>query len=74
MGLDDCCFDLTGLAPTPDQVREFVIDNTPDAYDRLVDRLISSPHFGERMAMWWLDLVRYADSIGYHSDNPIESA
>jgi hypothetical protein len=64
-------FDLTGLAPTPDQVREFVDDDTPDAYERLVNRLLSSPHFGERMAMWWLDLVRYADSIGYHSDNPM---
>src|SRR5262249_58727261 len=38
---------------------------------KLVDRLIASPHFGERMAVWWLDLVRYADSIGYHSDNPM---
>ncbi|HSZ55828.1 MAG TPA: PSD1 and planctomycete cytochrome C domain-containing protein [Tepidisphaeraceae bacterium] len=64
-------FDLTGLAPTEAEVRQFVHDDTPDAYDRLVDRLMSSPHFGERMAMWWLDLVRYADSIGYHSDNPM---
>ncbi|HEY8746354.1 MAG TPA: PSD1 and planctomycete cytochrome C domain-containing protein, partial [Tepidisphaeraceae bacterium] len=64
-------FDLVGLPPTPEQVRQFVSDTTPDAYERLVNRLISSPHYGERMAAWWLDLVRYADSIGYHSDNPM---
>ena len=45
-------------------------DNSPDAYEKVVDRLLASEHFGERMAVWWLDLVRYADSIGYHSDNP----
>jgi uncharacterized protein DUF1553/uncharacterized protein DUF1549/cytochrome c len=64
-------FDLTGLPPTPEEVRAFVADQSPDAYERLVDRLLASPHFGERMAVWWLDLVRYADSIGYHSDNPM---
>ena len=64
-------FDLIGLPPTPEEVHQFVSDDRPDAYQRLVNRLISSPHFGERMAMWWLDLVRYADSIGYHSDNPM---
>jgi len=63
--------DLTGLAPAPEEVTRFRDDASPDAYPRLVTRLISSPHYGERMAVWWLDLVRYADSIGYHSDNPM---
>ncbi|MDY3553859.1 PSD1 and planctomycete cytochrome C domain-containing protein [Gemmata sp. JC717] len=64
-------FDLTGLPPTPEEVRAFVNDKAPDAYEKRVDKLLASPHFGERMAVWWLDLVRYADSIGYHSDNPM---
>jgi hypothetical protein len=64
-------FDLTGLPPTPEEVKAFVEDKSPDAYEKVVDRLLSSPHHGERMAVWWLDLVRYADSAGYHSDNPI---
>jgi mono/diheme cytochrome c family protein len=64
-------FDLTGLPPSPKDVEEFVNDKSADAYEKLVDRLLASPHFGERMAVWWLDLVRYADSIGYHSDNPM---
>ncbi|MDB5334004.1 MAG: Protein of unknown function (DUF1553)/Protein of unknown function (DUF1549)/Planctomycete, partial [Phycisphaerales bacterium] len=62
-------FDLTGLPPLPKEVAEFVNDKSADAYEKVVDRLLASPHFGERMAVWWLDLVRYADSIGYHSDN-----
>ncbi|MDX1925075.1 MAG: PSD1 and planctomycete cytochrome C domain-containing protein [Pirellulaceae bacterium] len=64
-------FDLLGLPPTPDQVQQFVNDQSPEAYERLVDDLLASPHFGERMAMWWLDLVRYADSVGYHGDQPM---
>jgi hypothetical protein len=64
-------FDLIGLPPTQAEVNAFVNDAAPDAYERLVDRLLASPHFGERMAVPWLDLVRYADSIGYHSDNPM---
>ena len=64
-------FDLTGLPPTPEDVRVFVNDKSPDAYEKLVDKLLASPHYGERMAVWWLDLVRYADTIGYHSDNPM---
>ena len=64
-------FDLTGLPPTPKDVDAFVNDKSTDAYEKQVDRLMASPHFGERMAMYWLDLVRYADSIGYHSDNPM---
>lgn len=64
-------FDLTGLPPTPAEVEQFQKDQSPDAYDKLVDRLLASPHFGERMAVFWLDIVRYADTIGYHSDNPM---
>jgi mono/diheme cytochrome c family protein len=63
-------FDLTGLPPKPEEVDAFLNDASADAYERLADRLISSSHFGERMAVWWLDLVRFADTIGYHSDNP----
>jgi hypothetical protein len=62
-------FDLIGLPPAPDEVDEFVKDASPQAYERLVDRLLASQHFGERMALYWLDLVRYADTGGYHSDN-----
>jgi hypothetical protein len=60
--------DLLGLPPTPEEVDAFLSDSRPDAYDRLVDRLISSPRFGERWARPWLDLVRYADSDGYEDD------
>src|SRR5207248_1936352 len=62
-------FDLTGLPPTPEQVDAFQADSAPEAYDKLVDELLSSHHYGERLAMYWLDLVRYADTGGYHSDN-----
>jgi len=62
-------FDLTGLPPTPQEVEAFVNDKRDNAYSELVDRLLASPHFGERMAMLWLDLVRYADTNGYHGDN-----
>jgi mono/diheme cytochrome c family protein len=64
-------FDLTGLPPTRDEVDAFVKDPSSDAYEKVVDKLLASPAFGERMAEYWLDLVRYADSIGYHSDNPM---
>jgi mono/diheme cytochrome c family protein len=64
-------FDLTGLPPTRAEVDAYLADRSPDAYEKVVDRLLASPHYGERMAMYWLDLVRYADSIGYHSDNPM---
>jgi hypothetical protein len=60
--------DLTGLPPTPEEVRGFERDNDPRAYERLVDRLLDSPHYGERMAVPWLDLVRFADTVGYHGD------
>src|SRR5207249_1094177 len=62
-------FDLLGLPPTSQEVEAFVSDQRGDAYERLVDRLLDSPHFGERLAMTWLDLVRYADTNGYHGDN-----
>ena len=61
-------FDLTGLPPTPTEVTAFLDDPSPRAYDNLVARLLASESFGERMAMHWLDLARYADSDGYHDD------
>src|SRR5262249_43259200 len=60
--------DLIGLPPTPQEVRSFLAETSPDAYEKQVDRLLSSPHFGERMAVPWLDVVRYADTVGYHGD------
>jgi len=62
--------DLTGLPPKPEEVEAFVQSRDPRAYEKLVDRLLDSPHYGERMAMPWLDLVRYADTVGYHGDQP----
>lgn len=62
--------DLTGLPPTISEGKAFLGDQSPKAYERLVDRLLASPHFGERMAIQWLDLARYADSDGYHADIP----
>jgi hypothetical protein len=62
--------DLTGLPPTVEEVDAFVKDNDPTAYDRLVDRLLESPHYGERWGRWWLDQARYADSNGYSIDAP----
>lgn len=61
-------FDLTGLPPTPREVDAFINDESPEAYTKLVDRLLASPRYGERMAQHWLDLARYADSDGYHDD------
>ena len=61
-------FDLIGLPPTVQEVDDFLADQSPLAYEKVVDRLLKSPHFGERLAMWWLDLVRYADTVGYHGD------
>lgn len=60
--------DLTGLPPTPAEVKAFVADNSPGAYERLLDRLFASPHYGEKMAINWLDNARYADSNGFQSD------
>ena len=61
-------FDLTGLPPTPDEVDAFVRDTSPNAYEKVVDRLLASPHYGERMAIYWLDLARYGDSSCLHGD------
>ena len=61
--------DLTGLPPTPAEIDAFINDPSPDAYEKLVDRLLTSPHFGERLAIIWLDASRYADTNGFHHDN-----
>ncbi len=61
--------DLTGLPPSVAEVEQFLYDNSPDAYDKLVDRLLQSTRYGERMAQDWLDLARFADSQGYHHDS-----
>jgi len=61
--------DLTGLPPTPPEIDAFLADRAPDAYERLVDKLLASPRYGEHMAKYWLDLVRYADTHGMHIDN-----
>jgi len=63
------CYDLTGLPPTPDQVDEFLNDKSPDAYEKLVDRLLASPHYGEQYARHWLDLVRYAETNSFERDS-----
>jgi len=60
--------DLTGLPPTPKEVDDFLADRTPNAYEKVVDRLLASPHYGERMAMPWLDYARFADSNGFQTD------
>ncbi len=62
-------FDLTGLPPTPEEVQAFVDDNAPNAYEKVVDRLLASPRYGEHRARYWLDAARYADSQGLHIDN-----
>ncbi len=64
-------FDLTGLPPDYTEVKAFIEDKSPDAYEKVVDQLLASPHYGEQMALYWLDLVRYADTTGYHSDEDI---
>mgnify|MGYP000717926072 CR=1 FL=1 len=61
-------FDLTGLPPTVEEVDAYLSDQSPEAYEKLVERLLASPHYGERMAANWLDLARFADTSGYHFD------
>ena len=61
-------FDLTGLPPTPEEIEAFAADTAPDAYNRLVDRLLASPRYGERWARHWLDVVHYGDTHGYDKD------
>ncbi|MEZ0256300.1 MAG: PSD1 and planctomycete cytochrome C domain-containing protein [Chthoniobacter sp.] len=63
--------DLTGLPPTPEEVAIFVADDAPDAYERLVERLLASPHYGERWGRHWLDIAGYADSEGYTDADPV---
>ena len=61
--------DLTGLPPPPEMVEAFVNDKSPDAYEKLVEQLMQSPHWGEHRARYWLDAARYADTNGIHFDN-----
>src|SRR5207249_5304913 len=63
-------FDLTGWPPTPEEIEAFLADKSPDAYEKVVDRLLGSPHYGERWGRHWLDLARYADTNGYEFDEP----
>jgi len=62
-------YDLTGLPPTPEEVEAFVADSTPDAYEKVVERLLASPRYGEHRAHYWLDVARYGDTHGLHIDN-----
>src|SRR6201999_2732563 len=62
-------YDLTGLPPTPQEVEAFAADNSPDAYEKVVDRLLASPRYGEHRAHYWLDVARYGDTHGLHIDN-----
>jgi hypothetical protein len=67
-------FDLTGLPPTPQQIKSFVEDPAPNAYEKLVDSLLASPHFGERWAQHWLDVVRFSESEGFEYDRHLPDA
>ena len=67
-------YDLTGLPPTPEDVEKFLADERPSAYERLVDQLLESPHFGERMAQDWLDVVRFAETEGFEYDRHLPDA
>ncbi len=67
-------YDLTGLPPSPNDVAAFIADENPEAYERLVDRLLASPHYGEHWARHWLDVVHYADTHGYDKDKPRPNA
>jgi hypothetical protein len=67
-------FDLLGLPPSPDDVETFMSDPAPDAHERLIDRLLASPHYGERWGRHWLDVVRYADTAGETADFPVPDA
>lgn len=67
-------FDLTGLPPSPEELEDFVSDRRPDAWERLVDRLLASPRYGERWARHWLDVVHYAETHGYDKDKPRRNA
>ncbi len=62
-------YDLSGLPPTPEEIAAFLKDDTETAYEKVVDRLLASPHFGERVAIWWLDVARFAETDGFKSDD-----
>src|SRR5690606_4925639 len=64
-------FDLLGIPPTPAEVEAFVSDPSPNAYEKLINRLLESPHYGERWGRHWLDVAGYADSEGYTDDDPV---
>jgi hypothetical protein len=67
-------YDLTGLPPKPEEMRDFLSDTAPDAFEKVVERLLASPHYGEQWGRHWLDVVRYADTSGCNSDYPVPSA
>ena len=67
-------FDLTGLPPTPEEIDAFLKDTSPDAFEKVVDRLLASPRYGERQALFWLDLVRFAETDGFKADDPRPNA
>jgi hypothetical protein len=67
-------FDLIGMPPTPEEIRDFLADRSPDALAHVVDRLLASPHYGERWGRHWMDVVRYADTAGDNADYPIPEA
>jgi mono/diheme cytochrome c family protein len=67
-------YDLTGLPPSPEEVDQFLTDTSPDAYERLIDRLLASPQYGERWARHWLDAVRYAETNSFERDGPKPNA
>ena len=67
-------YDLIGLPPTPEEVEAFIKDTSPDAYEKVIDRLLESPHYGEKWGRHWLDLVRYAETNSYERDNPKPNA
>jgi len=67
-------YDLTGLPPTPEEIQAFLADNAPDAYSKVVDRLLASPRYGEHWARHWLDVAHYADSHGHDQDRPRDNA
>ncbi len=67
-------YDLTGLPPTPDDVAAFLADTSAAAFDKVIDRLLATPQYGERWGRHWLDLVRYADTSGCNADYPVPDA
>ena len=66
-------FDLTGLPPTLPEIDNFLSDNSDNSYQTVVDRLLESPHYGEKWARHWMDLVRYAETCGHEFDYPLEN-